>query len=323
MKDRFDAEMDEYPKEYPEILEPEGEEPGEEETSLPIPSEFDPLQRYIQEANRFSLLSPEEEKELTARYYETGDKEVAYKLITSNLRLVIKIALEFQKYWMKNLLDLIQEGNIGLMQAIKKFDPYRGIKLSYYASFWIKAYILKFIMDNWKLVRIGTTQSQRKLFYNLKREKEKLRALGYEPGPKLLSDVLNVREEEVVEMEQRLGGWELSLDAPLKEGSEEYHKNFLPVDEPQVEDLLAQTEVRELFRRKLKEMRQNLNDKELAILDLRLLAEKPLTLQEIGARHGISRERVRQIEERLIRKMRHFLKSEIPDWEDFQTPIGD
>jgi RNA polymerase sigma-32 factor len=220
-------------------------------------------------------------------------------------------------------MDLIQEGNIGLMQAIRKFDPYRGIKLSYYASFWIKAYILKFIMDNWKLVKIGTTQSQRKLFYNLKREKEKLRALGYEPGPKLLSDVLQVREEEVVEMEQRLGGWELSLDAPLKEGSEEYHKNFLPAEDPRVEEILADSEMKELFRRKLAEFRQDLNSKETDILDSRLLAEKPLTLQEIGARHGVSRERVRQIEDRLIKKLRFYLQSEIPDWEDFRTSVGD
>jgi RNA polymerase sigma-32 factor len=315
-----ELELDEYP-EAPEILEPE--EPVEEEVGLPIPSDLDPLQRYIREANRFNLLTPEEEKELSALYKETGDPEAAYRLITSNLRLVIKIALEFQKYWMKNLLDLIQEGNIGLMQAIKKFDPYRGIKLSYYASFWIKAYILKFIMDNWKLVKIGTTQSQRKLFYNLKREKEKLRALGFEPGPKMLSEILQVREEEVIEMEQRLGSWELSLDAPLREGSEEYHKNFLPTTEPQVEEVLADTELKELFRKKLAEFRQELNDKELDILDLRLLAEKPLTLQEIGARHDISRERVRQIEDRLIKKLRHFLQSEIPDWQEYHTPIGD
>jgi RNA polymerase sigma-32 factor len=307
----------------PEVLEPEVEEPAEEETTLPIPSELDPLQTYLREANRYALLTPEEEKALTTHYRETGDKETAYKLITSNLRLVIKIALEFQKYWMKNLLDLIQEGNIGLMQAIKKFDPYRGIKLSYYASFWIKAYILKFIMDNWKLVKIGTTQSQRKLFYNLKREKEKLRALGYEPGPKLLADVLQVREEEVVEMEQRLGGWELSLDAPLKDGSEEYHKNFLPASEPQVLEILADSELKQVFRRKLAEFRQSLSDKELDILDSRLLAEKPLTLQEIGARHGVSRERVRQIEDRLIKKLRHFLRNEIPDWEEHRTPILD
>jgi RNA polymerase sigma-32 factor len=317
-----EAELDKYAEE-PELPELEPEEPIEEEIGLPVPSELDPLQRYIREANRFNLLTPEEEKELTRRYKETGDADIAYRLITSNLRLVIKIALEYQKYWMKNLLDLIQEGNIGLMQAIKKYDPYRGIKLSYYASFWIKAYILKFIMDNWKLVKIGTTQSQRKLFYNLKREKEKLRALGFEPGPKLLADILQVREEEVVEMEQRLGGWELSLDTPLKEGSEEYHKNFLPAVEPQVEEVLADTELKRLFRQKLAEFRQELNDKELDILDLRLLAEKPMTLQEIGARHGISRERVRQIEDRLIKKLRHFLQTEIADWEEYRTPVGD
>jgi len=322
---------EEYHQELPEILEPElagiqEEAPDEEvreEALYPAPFELDPLQRYIREANRYSLLTPEEEKELTRLFHETKDREVGSHLITSNLRLVIKIALEFQKFWMKNLLDLIQEGNIGLMHAIRKFDPYRGIKLSYYASFWIKAYILKFIMDNWKLVKIGTTQSQRKLFYNLRREKEKLRALGFEPGPKLLAETLHVKEEEVIEMDQRLGGWELSLDAPLKEGSDEYHKNFLPSTEPQVEEALAEAELKDLFRRKLEEFRQELNDKELDILNLRLLAEHPLTLQEIGARHQISRERVRQIEDRMIKKLRHYLKSEIPDWEDYHTPMGD
>jgi len=317
-----ELDFQEYPEEFPEILEPEVAEEVEE-AALPVPAGLDLVQRYIREANHFKLLTPEEEKSLTTHYHETGDQDAGYKLITSNLRLVIKIALEFQKYWMKNLLDLIQEGNIGLMRAIKKFDPYRGIKLSYYASFWIKAYILKFIMDNWKLVKIGTTQSQRKLFYNLRREKEKLRALGFEPGPKLLAEALQVREEEVIEMDQRLGGWELSLDAPLKEGSDEYHKNFLPSTEPQVEELLAQNELKEMFRQKLTEFRQELNGKELDILDLRLLAEKPLTLQEIGARHQISRERVRQIEDRLIKRLRQFLQSSIPDWGDYHGPLGD
>ena len=322
MDEHDGPDYSDYPEELPEILEPEVEEEPEE-TTLPVPSDLDLVHRYIREANTFALLTPHEEKDLTTLFYETGDKEAGYKLITSNLRLVIKIALEFQRYWMKNLLDLIQEGNIGLMHAIKKFDPYRGIKLSYYASFWIKAYILKFIMDNWKLVKIGTTQSQRKLFYNLKREKEKLRALGFEPGPKLLAEALQVREEEVIEMDQRLGGWEFSLDAPLKEGSDEYHKNFLATTEPQIEEILAQTELKDMFRQKLAQFRQDLNDKEQDILDLRLLAEKPLTLQEIGARHHISRERVRQIEDRLIKRLRQFLKSEIPDWEDYRTPMGD
>jgi len=324
LNDQFNMKVTESPEEMPDILEPEIEEDKEEpEAALPVPSDLDLVQRYIREANRFALLTPEEEKALTSHFHETGDREAGSRLITSNLRLVIKIALEFQKYWMKNLLDLIQEGNIGLMHAIKKFDPYRGIKLSYYASFWIKAYILKFIMDNWKLVKIGTTQSQRKLFYNLKREKEKLRAQGFEPGPKLLAETLNVREEEVIEMDQRLGGWELSLDAPLKDGSDEYHKNFLPTTEPQVEEMLADAELKDMFRRKLGEFRAELNDKELDILDLRLLAEKPLTLQEIGVRHHISRERVRQIEDRLIKRLRQYLKNEIADWEDYQTPLGD
>jgi len=324
LNDQFNMKVTDLPEEMPDILEPEIEKDTEEpEAALPVPSDLDLVQRYIREANRFALLTPEEEKALTSHFHETGDREAGSRLVTSNLRLVIKIALEFQKHWMKNLLDLIQEGNIGLMHAIKKFDPYRGIKLSYYASFWIKAYILKFIMDNWKLVKIGTTQSQRKLFYNLKREKEKLRAQGFEPGPKLLADVLNVREEEVIEMDQRLGGWELSLDAPLKDGSDEYHKNFLPTTEPQVEDVLADTELKDMFRRKLGEFRAELNDKELDILDLRLLAEKPLTLQEIGVRHHISRERVRQIEDRLIKRLRQYLKNEIADWEDYQTPLGD
>jgi RNA polymerase sigma-32 factor len=323
---QYERETSEYPEELTEILEPEVEEEKEEpeaEAALPIPADLDLVQRYIREANCFALLTPEEEKALSTKFHETGDQTAGSQLITSNLRLVIKIALEFQKYWMKNLLDLIQEGNIGLMHAIRKFDPYRGIKLSYYASFWIKAYILKFIMDNWKLVKIGTTQSQRKLFYNLKREKEKLRALGFEPGPKLLADALNVREEEVIEMDQRLGGWELSLDAPLKEGSDEYHKNFLPTTEPQVEEVLAQAELKGMFRQKLSEFRRELNGKELDILDMRLLAEKPLTLQEIGARHQISRERVRQIEDRLIKRLRQFLKAEISDWEDYRSPLGD
>jgi len=330
VNDHSDPDYQDYPQELPEILKPEEEEIQEEapeevseKAALPVPAELDLLQRYIREANRYSLLTPEEERDLTLHYSETRDRETGYRLITSNLRLVIKIALEFQKFWMKNLLDLIQEGNIGLMHAIKKFDPYRGIKLSYYASFWIKAYILKFIMDNWKLVKIGTTQSQRKLFYNLRREKEKLRALGFEPGPKLLAETLHVREEEVIEMDQRLGGWELSLDAPLKEGSDEYHKNFLPTTDSQVEEVLAESELKNLFRRKLEEFKEGLNEKELDILNLRLLAEHPLTLQEIGARHQISRERVRQIEDRMIKKLRHFLKNEIPDWEDYQTPMSD
>ncbi len=147
------------------------------------PVSFDPFRLYLDEIKRYPLLSREDEMDLAIRYREKGDIEAAYKLITANLRLVVKIAMDFQRYWMQNLMDLIQEGNVGLMQAVKKFDPYRGYKFSYYASFWIKAYIIKFIMDNWKLVKIGTTQAQRKLFFNLRKEKERLEAQGIEASP--------------------------------------------------------------------------------------------------------------------------------------------
>ena len=165
---------------------------------------FDPLQSYLSEISKYKLLTREQEKELGILVLEHGDKDAAYRLVTSNLRLVVKIALEFQRVWMQNLLDLIQEGNIGLMQAVNKFDPYKNVKFSYYASFWIKAYILKFIMDNWRLVKIGTTQGQRKLFFKLKKEKQKLIDMGFEPRPKLLSERLGLRRSELSLVLQRV-----------------------------------------------------------------------------------------------------------------------
>ena len=168
----------------------------------------DPLKLYLMEISRYELLSREEEKRLAKRVMEKNDREASRRLVTANLRLVVKIAMDFQRYWTRNLLDLIQEGNLGLLRAVEKFDPYREIKFSYYASFWIKAYILKFIMENWKLVKIGTTQNQRKLFFKLSKERDQLLAQGLEPEPKLLAERLDVREDEVVEMTQRLGGGE-------------------------------------------------------------------------------------------------------------------
>ena len=183
---------------------------------------YDPLQVYLLEIKGFKLLTREEEVELAIRYKEKNDQKAAYRLITSNLRLVVKIAMDFHRYWTKSLMDLIQEGNVGLIQAVKKFDPYRGIKFSYYSSFWIKAYMLKFIMENWKLVKIGTTQTQRKLFFNLAKERDKLLAQGFSPEPRLLAERLDVREEDVEEMTQRLGGGEVSINAPVgDEGKEE------------------------------------------------------------------------------------------------------
>ena len=282
---------------------------------------YDPLKHYLMEIKRYPLLTREEEQRLAIRYKEKGDMEAAYRLITSNLRLVVKIALSFQRHWMRNLMDLIQEGNIGLMQAVKKFDPYRGYKLSYYASFWIKAYIIKFIMDNWKLVKIGTTQAQRKLFFNLRKEKERLLSLGFEPGPKLLAERLDVKESEVIEMDQRLGSWEVSLDAPIREDSESDHQSFIPSDEVAADDLLADFEREEILKEKLASFRTILPEKEQFIFDNRLMAEEPLTLQEIGDIYGISRERVRQIQVRITKKIKAYLQEEIEDIEDLYSEL--
>jgi RNA polymerase sigma-32 factor len=282
---------------------------------------YDPLKHYLMEIKRYPLLTREEEQHLAKRYKEKGDMEAAYRLITSNLRLVVKIALSFQRHWMRNLMDLIQEGNIGLMQAVKKFDPYRGYKLSYYASFWIKAYIIKFIMDNWKLVKIGTTQAQRKLFFNLRKEKERLLSMGFEPGPKLLAERLDVKESEVIEMDQRLGSWEVSLDAPIKEDSESDHQSFIPSDEIGVEEQLADFERKEILKEKLASFRTTLPEKERFIFDKRLMAEEPLTLQQIGDIYGISRERVRQIQVRITKKIKTYLQEEIEDIEDFYSEM--
>lgn len=297
---------------------------GPAENESEVPAHFDPLKRYLYEIGKYELLTREDEEALAVKYKETGDEEAAYMLITANLRLVVKIAMEFQNYWMKNLLDLIQEGNVGLMQALNKFDPYRGVKFSYYASFWIKAYILKSIMDNWHLVRLGTTQAQRKLFYNLKKEKERIMAEGLEPGPKLLAERLHVSEKDVVEMDQRLGGREVSLDAPLKEDADEPHMNFLASSEEAVDNVLADNQIRDLLHDRLMKFRGTLNERDLKILDRRILAEEPETLQEMGQEFGISRERVRQLEERIKKDIRRYLLDEIPELgaEDYLSLLG-
>jgi RNA polymerase sigma-32 factor len=280
---------------------------------------FDPLQRYLSEISQYRLLTREEEVELGRRVQEEEDMDAAYRLVTSNLRLVVKIALEFQRVWMQNLLDLIQEGNIGLMQAVKKFDPYKNVKFSYYASFWIKAYILKFIMDNWRLVKIGTTQGQRKLFFKLKKEKQRLIEQGFDPKPKMLSQRLGVSEREIVDMDQRLDGWDVSLDSPVKEGSDTGRIEFISEGSASAEDRVAKKEIENLLHNKVSEFRKQMTERELEIFNQRIFSDSPVTLQEIGDRYGISRERVRQIEKNVIKKMRDFFKSEIPDFEAYTS----
>jgi len=284
---------------------------------------YDPLQRYLAEISRYRLLTREQELELGARVHDENDPEAAYMLVTANLRLVVKIALEFQRVWMQNLLDLIQEGNIGLMQAVKKFDPYKNVKFSYYASFWIKAYILKFIMDNWRLVKIGTTQGQRKLFFKLKKEKQRLIDQGFDPKPKLLSERLGVSEREIIDMDQRLDGWDLSLDAPLKDDSDTERIEFVSSEESvSVEDEVAKKQMASLLHERIAEFRKEMTERELEIFDQRIFSDSPATLQDIGDRYGISRERVRQVEKNIIRKMRAYFKQEIPDFAAYSEEDG-
>lgn len=291
---------------------------------VPVPSTggrslvpYDPLQLYLSEIKRYRLLSREEEKELAVRFTEGHDEGAGYTLVTSNLRLVVKIAMDFHRYWTKNLLDLIQEGNLGLLQAVKKFDPYRGIKFSYYASFWIKAYMLKFIMDNWKLVKIGTTQSQRKLFFNLAKEREKLISEGFAPEPRLLAERLDVKEEEVVEMSQRLGGWEVSLNSPVGGNDfREGYDSFLPDPAMGADDKLSELQERFALSEKLDEFRKTLSGKDLDIFDSRIMSETPLTLQELGDKYGISRERVRQIQEKIVKRIKSYLSEQIPNFDE-------
>jgi RNA polymerase sigma-32 factor len=278
----------------------------------PSPSQtYGSLQTYINEIKRYRLLTREEEKELGILVREKNDQRAAQALITSNLRLVVKIAMDFNTYWTKNLLDLIQEGNVGLLHAVKKFDPYRGIKFSYYASFWIKAYVLKFIMDNWKLVRIGTTQGQRKLFFNLGKERDKLLAQGFRPDPKLLAKRMNVEEREVIEMTQRMRARDISLDTPINDDLEAYG-SFLPDPRKPVDEQISEVQTRQLLAEKLHEFRTNLSGKEADIFDNRIMAEKGLTLQELGDKYHISRERVRQIQEKMVDNIKRWLEKCIP-----------
>ncbi|MDR2604133.1 MAG: RNA polymerase factor sigma-32 [Desulfovibrio sp.] len=276
----------------------------------------DSFQTYLREINKFPLLKPEEESELARRVRDTGDADAAFRLIASHLRLVVRIAMDFQRRWMQNVLDLVQEGNVGLVRAVSKFDPDKGIKFSDYAAFWIKAYILKFIMDNWRMVKIGTTQTQRKLFYNLNKERRLLTAQGFDPDSAVLAERLNVSEDQVIEMEQRLDASDMSLDAPVtgEHAGGAARVDYLPALGPGIEATLADAEIADLVRERIASLKPRLNDKELYILEKRLLADEPVTLREIGDFYAVTRERVRQIEARLLQKIRDHLFNNIKDF---------
>ncbi len=269
---------------------------------------YDPLRHYLAEIRRYPLLSREEERELAVQFREKGDRHALTRLILSHLRLVVSIAMEYRQIPIP-AMDLIQEGNIGLMQAVKKFDPERNVRLSTYAAWWIRAYILRYMINNWRLVKIGTTEAQRKLFFNLNKEKERLERLGQAPEPKLLASNLGVREKDVIEMEQRLGGWEVSLDEPLSEEGEETIGTLLAHPQSPVDEEVAEKESAEQARRRVAAFEETLPPRDREVFRERILAEVPKTLDELGKKYRISKERVRQIEQKIMKKAKAFFKS--------------
>jgi RNA polymerase sigma-32 factor len=280
---------------------------------------LDPMAAYLREIQRHPLLTPEQTHELAAKFVETQDPALAARLVTANLRLVVKIAYEYRRAY-KNIMDLVQEGNIGLMQAVKRYDPYRGVKLSSYAAWWIRAYILRFILNNWRLVKLGTTQAQRKLFFNLRKKRAELQAMGIDPSNEEIAKALDVPEADVAEMDVRLAQSEKSLDAPVgdADGRAIAKVDMMPALGLGPEAMMADEELSALVKDKLAEFRKTLQGKEkdVAIFDLRLVADDPLTLQDLGDRFGISRERVRQLEQRLMMRLRDYLKREMGDVTD-------
>jgi RNA polymerase sigma-32 factor len=271
-----------------------------------LPGAADSMTLYMAEIRKFPVLSAEEERLYAIKFFEEKDLEAAHALITSNLRFVVKVALEYRRYGLK-LLDLIQEGNIGLMMAIRKFNPYRGIRLISYAIWWIRAYIQKYILSAWSLVKIGTTQAQRKLFYKLGETKNALRRLNGRDGDSVAAAaMLNVSDHDVVEMEQRLKG-EVYLDEELAGSDGLTVLESVADDRKNQEELLGEYEEEHLLKQHVANAVAGLNEKELFIIDNRIACDTPMTLQEIADHFSISRERVRQIEERTLAKIRQKL----------------
>jgi len=270
---------------------------------------IDPLRTYLSQLSKHRVLSPEEERALTRLVYKSQNRDAAERLAISNLRLVVKIAMSYYNTYL-NILDLIQEGNVGLLHAVKKYNPYKGTKFSTYAQFWIRAYILKYIMDSWSLVKVGTTQSQRKLFFRLNKEKRRLESLGLYPAPKVLARALQVKEEEVVDMQVRLNYNDVYLDSPVNDEGVDTMMDLLATDED-IEYIVSEQETQNVLKERIREFKTTLNDKEICVLDNRLMSDKPFTLENIGNKFHISRERVRQIEQRVLKKAKANLNGDI------------
>jgi RNA polymerase sigma-32 factor len=263
----------------------------------------DPIAMYLAEVRKYPVLSREDELKLAEHYYSTKDPQAAQALVTANLRFVVKIAAEYSRFGAR-MIDLVQEGNVGLMHAVREFNPYKGVRLITYAVWWIRGYIQEYLMKQYSLVKIGTTQNQRKLFYKLQKEKEALEALGNEPNFAMLSSRLGIPEDEIVEMSKRIKGRDVSLNQPLDEDSgATIMDTKAGVDTPLDEEIAKQEELK-ILKSEIESIRPSLSKRELIILDERLLADEPLTLQEIGEKYKITREAVRQMEVRLMKKIK-------------------
>ncbi len=275
-----------------------------------ISARNDPLGAYLAEIRKHPLLTPEEERKLAIRYYDEGDADAAQRLVTANLRFVVKIAAEYSRFGSK-MIDLIQEGNVGLMHAVKEFNPYKGVRLITYAVWWIRGYIREYLLKHYSIVKIGTTQSQKKLFYNLQEEIRKLEAAGQSATNELISERMGLPEKDVKLMKQRMSNKDVSLDAPLDNESQSRLLDLQTSDSDQsADELLGLKEQIEVLQSQIEDIRPSLNEKEEYILENRILADEAQTLQEIGNHFGISRERARQLEERIIKRLKEaFLKN--------------
>lgn len=282
----------------------------EEKIGKSLPAITTSMERYLAEMSNYPVLSREEEYKLAMQYKKTGDLEAARKLITSNLKFVIRISNEYKNYGL-NVMDLIQEGNIGLMNAVKRFDPTKGYRLISYAVWWIRAYVQNYVIRSWKLVKLGTTQAQRKLFYKLRSTKREMDITGESISAedyKNLADELGVSEEEVMEMDQRMGGRDLSLDTQIAESGEATHLDYLESDELTQEEIITKVEEEEEVKKKLDVALESLKERERFIITNRILKDNPSTLEELGKELNLSRERVRQIESEALKKIRGVLE---------------
>jgi RNA polymerase sigma-32 factor len=285
-------------------------------TELLVPT--DTFRHYIQQVTRYPRLTRDEEHELAVRYHKYGDSEAAYRLVTGNLRLVVRIAFDYRRTFL-NLLDLVQEGNIGLIRAVRKYDPFRGVPFSAYSGWWIRAYMLKYLLDHWSIVKVGTTNARRRLFFNLKKEKERLELEGIGAGPKLLAETFNASEQDVIDVGRALSSRDVSLDAPIPGDSDKQVWETIPVAGTPLDDQVARSELREILRAKLAAFSKGLKEKERYVLNERLVAEEPATLQAIGDRFSMTREAARLIEKKVIAKLRDYLRTELKDLRVFEV----